>query len=88
MTTTATASLLTAEALAAVERALSAHDVKVVRHSIGSALHRADYLSGPDNLAALGWGEGLMFFEDMLDPEVFALIESHASLLCVAPRTD
>jgi hypothetical protein len=74
-----------AQALAAVERALAAHDVTIVRHSIASALHRADYWSGQDLLAGLGWGDGLLFFEDELAPEQSALIESHALLLCAAP---
>lgn len=81
---TLTTSPLTS-ALAAVERALSAHGITPVRHSIASALYRLEYVTGRDTVAGLGWTDGLLFFEDELGPDVFALIEAHARLACAAP---
>lgn len=82
---TLTTSPLT-RALAAVERALVEYGVTPVRHSISSSLCRLEYLAGQDSLAALGWGDGLQFFEDELTPQVFSLIASHARLTCADPH--
>ena len=74
-------------ALAAVERALAEAEVVAIRHSPSSALHRLEYDHDGDVLAAVGWGSGLMFFDDLED-ELRALITAHAHLASVSRDAD
>jgi hypothetical protein len=78
--TASTTSLLTAEALAAVERALGAFGVVPVRHSLGSSLYRLEFDLDGDTVAIVGWGNGLHFVDDELPPELIALIHAFAHL--------
>lgn len=77
------------QALAAVERALVEYEVSPVRLSISSALHRLEYDDADGCvLAAVGWTNGLRFFDDELSAELRALITAHAHLVCASPPAD
>jgi hypothetical protein len=82
---TTTSSLLTVDALRAVERALNALGVTLLRHSLGSSLYRLEYDVAGDSVALVGWGDGLYFVDDELPPEIASLIRAHAHLACAAP---
>jgi hypothetical protein len=80
---TATTSPVT-EALSAVTRSLAEHGITPVRYSAAVALYRLEYDRDGDTVAAVGWGDGLQFFEEV-GTEVAALISAHAYLACAAP---